>query len=77
MEHHYYERQKDAVLVCNCERQSDQSLCKIGIKTASVGHNIKSAMHCLLRLAPTMINHLTSILYLIVGGGVTLKFGKP
>ena len=25
-----------------------------------VCHDIKSAMHCLLRLAPTMINHLTS-----------------
>ena len=26
-----------------------------------VCHDIKSAMHCALRLAPTMINHLTSI----------------
>ena len=26
-----------------------------------VCHDIKSAMHCSLRLAPTMINHLTSI----------------
>ena len=26
-----------------------------------VYHDIKSAMHCSLRLAPTMINHLTSI----------------
>ena len=26
-----------------------------------VCHDIKSAMHCSLRLAPTMINHLTSL----------------
>ena len=28
-----------------------------------VCHDIKSAMHCLLRLAPTMINHLTSRIF--------------
>ena len=37
-------------------------------------HDIKPAMHCLLRFASTMINHLTTISYLIVGGGVTLLY---
>ena len=34
-----------------------------------VCHDIKSAMHCSLRLAPTMINHLTSGAVAVPGSG--------
>ena len=37
-----------------------------------VCHDIKSAMHCSLRLAPTMINHLTSIYVSVSGRSQTL-----
>ena len=74
---HSYKREKFSESVCVAlvasltEEMTAQSIAYHVHGTADGGksccypwlvcHDIKSALHCSLRLAPTMINHLTSI----------------